>query len=285
MCANVLPVAQHGDRIAETMNLPHAMRDIEHGHAARLEHADQREQSLGVVLAQTARWFIEDDDARAGPDGRRDLHELLLGGRQRIHGTIRIDRCADVRKALTRPASQGVAIHETESPGQLAEREILGDREILAEGKLLVHHRDAADQGIARVREAFRDPVEENGYFIGRIDAGENFPQGALTRSVLAAHRVTGPGLHVEADARDREHAGKTLRDAREADGGHDARRCYFIARYFGSTSVNPQSLSCRAHWPRLSFETRTRSICTCAGTSLWRYTWSKIVFTDTLPH
>jgi hypothetical protein len=53
-------------------------------------------------------------------------------------------------------------------------------------------------------------------------------------------------------------------------------------ARYFGSTSVNPHPFSFRAHAPRFSFDTLISAICTCAGTSFFRYTLSKIVFTDT---
>ena len=63
-----------------------------------------------------------------------------------------------------------------------------------------------------------------------------------------------------------------------EANGwlGHAARpRRRHIFRYASGTSVNPQSLSWRAHWPRFSFETRTRSMGMMAGTSFLEMTLS----------
>ena len=54
---------------------------------------------------------------------------------------------------------------------------------------------------------------------VGGVDAGENLPQGALARAVLAAQRVAGSGRNPERDVLERHHAGKTLRDVLEPDG------------------------------------------------------------------
>src|SRR5436190_1358882 len=58
----------------------------------------------------------------------------------------------------------------------------------------------------------------------------------------------------------------------------------YGIDRYLSGTSVKPQSFNCRAHVPRFSFVTRTRSIGMIWGTSFFKCTLSTIFSTDTFP-
>ena len=80
----------------------------------------------------------------------------------------------------------------------------------------------------------------------GVVNAGEHLSERALARAVLTTDRVTGAGRDVEADVRQRGDAGKALGDVRERD--HAPTAAHFIAMNFGSTSVKPQSRSCRAH-------------------------------------
>src|SRR6185437_10034044 len=119
-------------------------------------------QPLGVVLAEAARRLVEHDDARTGADGAGDLHDLLLGDGERIHRATGIDRRADRGEELGGATTHPVAVDEPGAPRQAAEAEVLADGQIVTEGKLLMHHRDARGERVSRTVEAERLAVERN---------------------------------------------------------------------------------------------------------------------------
>jgi hypothetical protein len=108
------------------------------------------------------------------------------------------------------------AVDESAVRWQRAETEVLGDREVLAEGELLVHHPHSGGQGVARSPEARLAAEHEQPPRIGRVDAGEDLSERALAGAVLAAEGVAGARRDLERDVAERLHAGKALRDALE---------------------------------------------------------------------
>ena len=81
-----LPVAQHADAIAQSKDFGHAMRNVNHRHAARLGAA--RSARRGAATSGSERELVGSSKTRmrrVGPDSRSDLHELLLRGRERAH--------------------------------------------------------------------------------------------------------------------------------------------------------------------------------------------------------
>src|SRR5690349_8750210 len=171
---DVAAVAQHADRVAEPIDLGHAMRDVNTRHAARAKLLDQGVQSLGLGLAQTARRLVEDDDRGAAADRDGDLHELLLSNCQFAHRGANIHVGANFIEHLPRPALHRAAIDDAAPRWDVSEEKILRDAEILAERQLLVHHADARVQRIPRRREALFPPIEEQSASIGRMNAGQD---------------------------------------------------------------------------------------------------------------
>ena len=94
---DVLAIAQHADRVAQPVDLRHAMRDVDARHAARFEPVDQRIETICLVLTQAAGGLVEHDDARPAADGHRDLDDLLLCDREFTQAQrdveIRTDLC------------------------------------------------------------------------------------------------------------------------------------------------------------------------------------------------
>src|SRR6185437_2111824 len=178
------------------------MRDVDDRHAARLQLADQFEESLNVISTQTARGLIEHDHPGAGTDSAGNLHQLLLRNRERIHRSRRIDRCTDRLQHLTGSAVHHVTLNETESTRKLTETQVLTHAEILAERELLMHHRHSRRQRITRTVESNRTPSEENLTLVRLLKSRENLSQCTLAGAVLTADRVAGPRAHVEAHVR-----------------------------------------------------------------------------------
>ena len=109
---DVASVAQDADRIAQSVDLGHTVRDIDARHPASSKLLDQGVQSFGLRLAQTTRRLVEDDDGGAAADRGGDLHELLLSDRQLAHWCAYIDVRADLVEHLYRSALHRGAIDE-----------------------------------------------------------------------------------------------------------------------------------------------------------------------------
>ena len=154
--------------------------------------------------------------------------------------------------------------------------------------------RHAGVERVGRMGEADGPAVDLDLALVRHDDAGEDLPERALAGAVLAAERVAGARSDLERDVVERDDARKALGDVVDSHGLsrlETARRRsratslearYFMFRYASGTSVKPQSRSWRAHVPRLSFVTRTRSIGMICGTSCLSCTLSKMRCTDT---
>ena len=259
---DVPSVAQHGHRVAQPEDLRHAMRDVDTRHATLLEALDQLEQPLRFRLTEAARRFVEHDDARAAADRRGDLHHLTLPDRQLAERLPDVHPRAGLRQQRFGAPPHLVAIDDARARRQRGEAEVLGNRQVVAERELLVHHPHAGGERVARAAEVNLRSVHEDAAAVRLVNARDDFAERALPRPVLAAERVTGPCGDLERDVGERLRAGKALADAVEPDRrlGH----CFVAdgsARYLGSTSVNPHSFSWRAQSPRFAFVTGTSSI------------------------
>ena len=154
--------------------------------------------------------------------------------------------------------------------GQVAQAEVLGHRQVLAERQLLVDDADPARKASRGSVEVHDAPFDSDLARVGLLDARQQLAQRALARAVLAAQRVTGSAAHVEADVLQRARPRKTLADVTETDQRlpRTTSRRYLSFRYSSGTSGNPHCRSWRAHEPSDSAVTRTGSIGTISGTS-----------------
>ena len=122
------------------------------------------------------------------------------------------------RARMQREARPGAAV--------VAEQHVLGDGERLDEPEVLVHHRDAGGERVARRREpdGLAPQLDRSG--VGLVEAREDVREGALPRTVLAEQRVHLADGGLEVDGVVREHAGEALGDpAHRHRGGRAAPR------------------------------------------------------------
>ena len=119
-------VSQHRDGVAEQEDLLEAMADVDAGHAALAQPADDRVEPLGFVLRETARRLVEDDQSRSLPDRRRDLEHLLLAHRQRTHGSGDVEPGIDRRQHRLRAAAHLALRDKAARRRQAPEAEVLG---------------------------------------------------------------------------------------------------------------------------------------------------------------
>jgi hypothetical protein len=219
-------VAQHADAVGQRLDLREPVRHVEDRRAARAQPADEGQQALGLGRGQRARRLVEDQRARAGADRGRDLHELLLRGAQRRERRGDVERRADLGQPAARELVHGAPVDEQSQwpaarPG--AKPQVLGHREVGAEGELLVHHGHAGGARVGRRAQAQGPAVERERALVGRVDAGQDAPERRLAGPVLADERVALAALDRQAHRVERARAAEALADGGELDAGHAA--------------------------------------------------------------
>src|SRR5262245_2741566 len=216
------------------------MAYIDRRHASIAEPADELVESLGFMLRQAARRLIKDDDPGTGADGGRDLQHLLLAGRELADAAADVNLRADDGQHRLGLLPHRAPVEESARSRKRAEAEVLGNRQVLAERKLLVDHADARRERLLGAIEYNRLSEENETAGIGPVDAGQDFSQRALAGAVLTTERVARAWRDLEADILESARTGKALGDALETDG-----RCrHGIFKYASGTSVKPQALS-----------------------------------------
>ena len=158
---DVVAVAHHGDRVAEREDLVEAVRDEDQGAALVAQAAGDGEQPLDLDAAEGGGRLVHDQQAGVERDGLGDLDDLLVGDREaRAPGGA--GRCATPSRSKRRSASAYIAARSMRRPRAerlAAHEDVLGDREVGEERRLLVDHRDAGGLGLgggARSRRARR---------------------------------------------------------------------------------------------------------------------------------
>ena len=124
----------------------------------------------------------------------------------------RIDVDAEARELLAGLARHAPPLHEAERVGRLvAEKHVLGDREVGGDAELLMHHGDAGGVRIARRAEAGLLAVQQEAAGEFRMHAGDDLHQRAFARAVLADETVDLAGEKREVDPAQRLDAAEGL--------------------------------------------------------------------------
>ncbi len=102
-------VAEHGEPIGDLAHFLEEMADVDDGHAARLQLADEREEPRHVLARQAAGRLVHQDDGRPRRHRPQDLDDLAGGDRQRpddpIGGQVRMREALEQSRRLA-PASR-----------------------------------------------------------------------------------------------------------------------------------------------------------------------------------
>ena len=218
LTAGDAPVAQNGAAVGDRDDLIEAMGDIDDGGAPPLHAREHREQSLDLALFQRRRRLVQDEDAAFPAQRLGDRHELALREAERSDGPVRVGIEVELREHIMRlPAHLRAIDHgqRAEPPHrQVAERDVLGNRQRRHQPQLLRDGDDAGGDGVARAGEMPLLSVHANNAVVGTVHAAENADQRGLAGAVLADDGVDLAEADVEVDAVERERRAELLADA-----------------------------------------------------------------------
>ena len=215
-------VAQDDGPIGDGLHFAEAVRDVDDRDAALAQTGHHFVQPRCLGQCQARGRLVHDEHAGVEREGFRDFDELALRDRQRGHR--RVGR--QIEPELFQIGSRDVVhLRPVDDPqrspaGRLAaEEDIPGHVEVVEQVQLLVDQRDSARR--RRVDVAHQDARAVNEHFarVGLLDAAGDLHQGGLTGAVFAQQGDDLSGVHVEAHAAQRVHAGKTLLDVAKLKG------------------------------------------------------------------
>jgi hypothetical protein len=201
-------VAEHRGPVGQRIDLVHAMRDVENGHALRLQAREQRIDFLDVGAGQGRSRFVENEELGFLAERLGDLDHLAARQRQIAHAQQRIDVfAADFGEQRLRAASLRAGVDHAEPLRRRRYRNIVGDRQVRHQGKFL---KDADDAGRGRgggIVELARNSIQMNLAGIRLHHAGDDLDQRRLAGAVFAEHGVDLPARAAEIDRLQRAHA------------------------------------------------------------------------------
>ncbi len=204
------------DRVGDGQHLVQLVRDEDDGDALGLELAQVVEQRVDLLRDQHGRGLVEDQDLGAAVQHLEDLDALAVGDAEVLDQGVRAHAQAvlvgdllDLRLRLGADAVEVLA----------AEDDVLPHREVVGEHEVLVHHADAAGDGVAGGVELARLAVDRDGALVRLLHAVEDLHQRRLAGAVLAHQGVHGAGADGEVDVVVGHDTGEALGDAAQFDG------------------------------------------------------------------
>ena len=158
-------------------------------------------QPLHLRRRQRRGGLIEDNDARPRKQNARQLHKLLEAHGQRTHPGIGINIQAEAGNEPCRFLVDPRPVHRAHF-GQwlVAQKNILGNRQVRNGRQFLMHHADARSQSLARRAEMHPRAVNAHFAVIVVIDAGNDFHGGGFAGPVFADKTVNLAGMERHID-------------------------------------------------------------------------------------
>ena len=216
-------VAQDGAAVGDGDDLVEPMRDVDDRGALRLHAREHREQPLDLAFFQRRRRLVQDEDAALPAQRLGDRDQLPLGEAERRHRPVRVGLKVELGKHGARGVAHAGAIDHGQRPEpphrQIAERNVLGDRQRRHQPQFLRDGDDAGSDGVARARKVPRRAVDANRAAVGTPDPAENADQRGFAGAVLADQGVDFPDGDIEVDAVERDRRAEMLAHALSAGG------------------------------------------------------------------
>jgi hypothetical protein len=221
-----LAAAQDAHRVGVVAHLVESVGDDD-DRAPRVGQAAQRRvERRRLPGREHRRRLVEDDDARLAHERPHDLEALPLADAERLDGRVPRERHAHLARDRRRARPRALHVEPAHRAHRLgAEHHVVERAQDADEREVLLHHADAARDGLAR-RVRFEPPaVDAHLAGVGRDDAGGHLEQRALAGAVLAHDRVQPARLERERHVVDGVHRAVTLVESFEREQrGHGER-------------------------------------------------------------
>ena len=171
-------------------HLVEPMRHEEDAQALGTQAAQELEEPFRLEAAEAGRGLVEDEDAGALVERPGDLHELLLRGREPVHGAVQVDADAQGGDGLGGLAAH-LALVQPPAAAQLpAQEHVLDDREVRSQAELLPDDGDALGTHPGDGRLAAQLAVDVQAAALVGQSPGDDLDERRLARAVLAHERV-----------------------------------------------------------------------------------------------
>ncbi len=196
--ADVSSPPEDGAAVGHLLDLPQLVGDQEDGLALALQLPQDLHQLVDLLGGQHRRRFIEDDDVGVSEEGLEDLHPLLLADGDLLDQGVGIDGEAVLLAQLGYLGPGALEIEEPPLRRLHAQDDVLGDRVVLHQLEVLVHHADAQCRGDVGVLDEHLLPVEEDLTAVGAVRPEENRHQRRFSRTVFTKQGMNLPWSHLE---------------------------------------------------------------------------------------
>ncbi len=205
-------VAQHADAIGDAVDLVHPVTDEHDRDRALAQPLHDLEQPLDLTQRERCGRLVHDQDARIGRQRARDLDQLLLRAAELLQGHARVASEADrVDQHRGRAADLPTVKAPEAIRRHVTEEQVLGDRQIGEQPRMLMDHGNPAAEGIEGRAQLNGRPVEHDLPGIGPIEAAQKLDAGALAGTVFPKQGEHLAGAQIQGDVLDGDRAAKGL--------------------------------------------------------------------------
>ncbi len=212
---DLLPAPQHRHPVGDLEHLVQLVADEDDRHPLLRERAEDLEQLLGLLGGQDGGRLVQDEDVGVPVERLQDLDALLLTDRDVLDPRVRIDLELEGVGQVADALGGGVVVEQHLALGGLVrEHDVLRHRHHGNQHEVLVHHADAAVDGVARRAHPRRLALDPDLALVGVIQAVEDVHQRRLAGAVLAQQRMHFAEPEIEADVVVGDDPGEALRDS-----------------------------------------------------------------------
>ncbi|GDY63289.1 hypothetical protein SAV14893_026820 [Streptomyces avermitilis] len=209
--------ADDGDVVGDRQHLAQLVRDEDDGEALGLELAQVVEECVDLLRHEYGGGLVQDQDAGAAEEDLEDLHALAVGDTEvldeDVGAHVQPVAVGDLADLLTGAAADAVQL-------LAAQDDVLQDREVVGEHEVLVHHADAAGDGVGGAVEGDLLTVDGDRALVRLLHAVEDLHQCRLPGAVLTDEGVDRALPDSQVDVVVGHHTGETLGDPRQLDRG-----------------------------------------------------------------
>ena len=216
------PSRKHRRRVAELEHLVEAVADEQHRHAAVARRRT-------IVNSRSTSWADSEAVGSSRIRTRASSDSALAISMSCWSAIDRPRTSADgsIRTSSPSKIAGGLAAHRPpvdgpKRPGRrVAHEDVLGDRQVREQPRLLVDDGDPELAGVGRPAEDDRARRRARPMPVsGLVDAGQDLDERALAGAVLADERVDLAGAQLQRHVGERLGRPEPLRDAAQGDGG-----------------------------------------------------------------
>ena len=198
--AHKCAVTQHGDAVADRIDLVEKMGDKDQADAVIPELAHQGEQHLHLLGIEAGGGLVEDQHLGRQVDGPTDSDDLLHRHRKAVQRLAHVEGKAVGGHQRRRPGLHLFTSQQTKPPRLTADEQVIRHRHIGQQVHFLVDGADPQLLGMGGIFGRNSLAFQPDSAAIGMVNAGQRFDQRRFSGAVFAqqGHDFAAPQAKVD---------------------------------------------------------------------------------------